>query len=73
MVWEGEELFQAGMAGVQEARSQDPDRNRPAPTSVERFEILRHGRRRVRGSPACPVRRDRVPPCGTFGLGVSLQ
>ena len=39
MVWEGEEEFQAGMAGVQEARAQDPDRNRPAPTSVERFEI----------------------------------
>jgi heme-degrading monooxygenase HmoA len=39
MVWESEEEFQAGMAGVQEARAQDPDRNRPAPTSVERFEI----------------------------------
>ena len=39
MVWEGEDEFQAGMAGVQEAREQDPDRNRPAPTSVERFEI----------------------------------
>jgi hypothetical protein len=39
MVWEGEEEFQAGMAGVQAARAQDPDRNRPAPTSVERFEI----------------------------------
>lgn len=39
MVWESEEQFQAGMARVQEARAQDPDRNRPAPTSVQRFEI----------------------------------
>ena len=39
MFWDGEEELQAGMAGVQEARSKDPGRNRPAPTSVERFEI----------------------------------
>ncbi len=39
MVWESEEQFRAGMAAVQEARAQDPDRNRPAPTSVQRFEI----------------------------------
>jgi heme-degrading monooxygenase HmoA len=39
MVWESEERLQAGMAGVHEARAQDPDRNRPAPTSMQRFEI----------------------------------
>lgn len=39
MVWESEDRFQTGMAGVQEARAKDPDRNRPAPTSVQRFEI----------------------------------
>jgi hypothetical protein len=39
MVWDSEEELQAGMAGVQEARAQSPDRNRPTPTSVERFEI----------------------------------
>ena len=39
MVWEDDEHFQAGMAGVQEAREREPDRNRPAPTSVQRFEI----------------------------------
>jgi len=39
MVWDSEEQFQAGMAGLQEAREQHPDRNRPAPTSVQRFEI----------------------------------
>ena len=39
MVWDGEEQFTAGMANVQEARAKEPDRNRPAPTSVQRFEI----------------------------------
>jgi len=27
------------MARVQEFRAQDPDRNRPAPSSVARFEV----------------------------------
>jgi hypothetical protein len=39
MVWDGEEQFTAGMANLQEARAKEPDRNRPAPTSVQRFEI----------------------------------
>lgn len=39
MIWDGEDQFQAGMAGVQDARAQNPDRNRPAPTSVQRYEI----------------------------------
>src|SRR5215475_3256017 len=39
MVCEDEASFQAGMARVQEARAKAPDRHRPAPTSVERFEV----------------------------------
>jgi heme-degrading monooxygenase HmoA len=39
MVWESEEQYEAGMARVQEARAKAPDRHRPAPTSVGRFEV----------------------------------
>ena len=39
MVWDSEERFQAGMAKAQKGRAKDPDRHRPAPTSVQRFEV----------------------------------
>jgi len=39
MVWETQEQFDAGMARIQEARAKDPDRRRPGPTSVSRFEV----------------------------------
>ncbi len=38
-VWDDEARFQVGMAQIQAAREKDPDRHRPAPTSVSRFEI----------------------------------
>jgi len=39
LICEGDEQLQAAMARVQEARAKDPDRHRPAPSSVQRFEI----------------------------------
>ena len=39
LVCDSQEQFDAGMARVGEFRAKDPDRTRPAPTSVTRFEI----------------------------------
>jgi hypothetical protein len=39
MLAEGEESFQEGMAKVAAAREADPDRTRPAPASVSRFQV----------------------------------
>jgi hypothetical protein len=39
LVCDTQEHFDAGMARVQEARAKDPDRHRPAPTAVARFEV----------------------------------
>lgn len=39
MVSDTQEHFDAAIARIQEERAKDPDRHRPAPSSVVRFEI----------------------------------
>jgi heme-degrading monooxygenase HmoA len=39
LVWESEEAAEAAMAKVRERFAQEPDRARPTPASVERFEV----------------------------------
>ncbi len=39
LLYEGEEHLDAAMAPVAAARAKDPQRNRPAATSVSRFEV----------------------------------
>jgi hypothetical protein len=39
MVFDDEAHYEDGMARVQKARAADPDRHRPSPTSVGRFEV----------------------------------
>jgi heme-degrading monooxygenase HmoA len=42
LLWDSEEDYDAGMKKVQARRAQDPDRLRPAPVTVQRFEIYAH-------------------------------
>ncbi|MEJ2186970.1 MAG: hypothetical protein P8Z36_13655 [Gemmatimonadota bacterium] len=39
LVCDTQEHYDAGIARIQEARGKDPDRHRPPPSSVARFEI----------------------------------
>jgi hypothetical protein len=39
MVWDTQEQYDAAMARVQQARTKNPGRHRPAPSSVARFEV----------------------------------
>jgi len=39
MVWDSEEHYSEGMAAVQARRTAAPERHRPAPASVQRYEV----------------------------------
>jgi hypothetical protein len=39
MVFESEAQYEAGMARIGAARANDPDRHRPAPSAVGRYEV----------------------------------
>ena len=39
LICDGDDQLQAALAAVQQARASDPGRHRPAPSTVQRFEI----------------------------------